>query len=78
MGLGVLSIPEALNSIPSAERAEKTELTMKKEPLHTLLSGDVTMLVHDWLPVQIGKRERRKGRKGREESVKASREDSHQ
>lgn len=36
MGLGVLSIPEALNSIPSAERAEKTELTMKS--LSTLFS----------------------------------------
>lgn len=29
MRLGVLSIPEALDSIPSAERAEKRELAMK-------------------------------------------------
>lgn len=75
MRLGVLSIPEALDSIPSAQRAEKRELT-KKSLLHTLFSGDVTMLIHDWLPGWMGKRERRKGRKGREESVKASLEDS--
>lgn len=81
MQFSVMSIPEALDSIPKAQRKNWEEENHHKEPLYTLSFGDplpdVTMLIRDWFPVWMGEKEKR-GRLGGKEREKAIPDDSQQ